>query len=161
MFNKEMTMKANEAREIFNAAIANETDADRIAMVELLREYFCNPEMANADLCPNGEIPKNEVIVRLLEHAYRLELELVEALSDMVRTGEVDMDVGESLGWIGYAGVDVNMRILCGHEQVTVLNTPLYIFDKSNVESAGVPANFNDGYGNTHLAGFRKLWGLQ
>ena len=80
---------------------------------------------------------------------------------DMVRTGEVDMDVGESLGWIGYAGVDVNMRILCGHEQVTVLNTPLYIFDKSNVESAGVPANFNDGYGNTHLAGFRKLWGLE
>ena len=32
-----------EAREIFNAAIANETDADRIAKVEMLREYFCNP----------------------------------------------------------------------------------------------------------------------
>lgn len=33
-----------EAREIFNAAISNEKDADRIAKVELLREYFCNPE---------------------------------------------------------------------------------------------------------------------
>lgn len=31
-----------EARNIFNAAIANETDADRIAKVELLREYFTN-----------------------------------------------------------------------------------------------------------------------
>lgn len=39
---------------------------------------------ANADLCPNGEIPKNEVIVRLLEHSYRLELEcqsMTEALA--------------------------------------------------------------------------------
>ncbi|MGD9538758.1 MAG: sugar ABC transporter substrate-binding protein [Alphaproteobacteria bacterium] len=80
---------------------------------------------------------------------------------DMIRNGEVDMDVGESLGWVGYAGVDVNMRILCGLEPVTVLNTPLYIFDKSNVEAAGVPANFNDGYGDSHLAGFRKLWGLE
>lgn len=32
-----------EDREIFNAAIAGETDADRIAKVELLREFFCNP----------------------------------------------------------------------------------------------------------------------
>jgi ribose transport system substrate-binding protein len=80
---------------------------------------------------------------------------------DMVREGQVDMDVGESLGWIGYAGVDVNMRILCGLAPVKDLNTPLYIFDKSNAKTAGVPANFNDGYGNSHLDGFRKLWGLK
>ena len=80
---------------------------------------------------------------------------------DMVRTGEVDMDVGESLGWIGYAGIDVNMRILCGMDQVKDLNTPLYIFDKSNIKTAGEPANFNDGYGDSHLKGFRKLWGLK
>lgn len=80
---------------------------------------------------------------------------------DMVREGKVDMNVGESLGWVGYAGIDVNMRILCGLAPVKDLNTPLYIFDKSNVEKAGVPANFNDGYGNSHLEGFRKLWGLK
>lgn len=81
---------------------------------------------------------------------------------DMVRTGEVDMDVGESLGWIGYAGIDVNMRILCGiTPPVTDLNTPLYIFDASNIKSAGEPANFHSGYGDKHLEGFRKLWGLK
>ena len=41
-------MTNTEAREIFNAAIANETDADRIAKVELLREYFTNPEFRAA-----------------------------------------------------------------------------------------------------------------
>jgi len=35
-------MTSTEAKEIFNAALANETDADRIAKVELLREYFTN-----------------------------------------------------------------------------------------------------------------------
>jgi hypothetical protein len=39
-----MTKMTNtEAKEIFNAAIAGETNADRIAKVELLREYFTNP----------------------------------------------------------------------------------------------------------------------
>ena len=37
-------MTRNEARAIFNQAIENETDADRIAKIELLREYFTNPE---------------------------------------------------------------------------------------------------------------------
>lgn len=80
---------------------------------------------------------------------------------DMVRGGDVDMDVGESLGWIGYAGVDVNMRILCGLAPVKDLNTPLYIFDKSNVKTAGEPADFHHGYGDKHLVGFRALWGLK
>jgi hypothetical protein len=37
-------MTTNEAREIFNAAIAAATDADAIAKIELCREYFTNPE---------------------------------------------------------------------------------------------------------------------
>ncbi len=41
-------MNSQQAREIFNAAIAGETDADRIAKVELLREFFCNPEFRAA-----------------------------------------------------------------------------------------------------------------
>jgi hypothetical protein len=35
-------MTNNEAREIFNKALEGETNADRIAKVELLREYFTN-----------------------------------------------------------------------------------------------------------------------
>lgn len=41
-------MSNEQAREVFNAAIAKETDPDRIAKVELLREYFCNPEFRSA-----------------------------------------------------------------------------------------------------------------
>ena len=80
---------------------------------------------------------------------------------DMMREGDiVEMLVGESLGWVGWAGTDANMRVLCDVERVTVLNTPAFIFTKDNVETAGIPATFNDGYGDSHIAGFRALWGL-
>lgn len=80
---------------------------------------------------------------------------------DMMRDDDiVEMNVGESLGWVGFAGVDANMRLLCDEGTVTKLNTPAYIFDDSNVETAGIPATFNDGYGDVHIEEFRKLWGL-
>ena len=81
---------------------------------------------------------------------------------DMMREGDVvEMLVGESLGWVGMAGADADMRLLCGLEPVTTLNTPAYVFTDDNVESAGVPATFNDGYGDVHVAAFRELWGLE
>ena len=81
---------------------------------------------------------------------------------DMMRDGDVvEMNVGESLGWVGFAGIDADMRILCGLAPVTKLNTPAYIFTKDNVATAGKPATFNDGYGDSHVAGFKKLWGLK
>jgi len=80
---------------------------------------------------------------------------------DMMRDGDiVEMLVGESLGWVGMAGTDANMRLLCGLDPVATLNTPAFIFTDENVETAGTPATFNDGYGDVHIAGFRKLWGL-
>ena len=81
---------------------------------------------------------------------------------DMMRDGDiVEMNVGESLGWVGMAGIDADMRLLCGQKPVTELNTPAFIFDKSNVATAGKPATFNDGYGDAHISGFKKLWGIQ
>jgi ribose transport system substrate-binding protein len=81
---------------------------------------------------------------------------------DMMRDGDiVEMNVGESLGWVGMAGIDADMRLLCGQKPVTELNTPAYIFDKANVATAGKPATFNDGYGDAHISGFKKLWGIQ
>ncbi|MBO9134705.1 sugar ABC transporter substrate-binding protein [Rhizobium sp. B230/85] len=77
---------------------------------------------------------------------------------DMVRGGQVQMDVGESLGWAGYAAIDNIMRMLCGKPEVAKLNVPLLVFDDTNIQTAGIPANFNDGYGDAHLDGFRKLW---
>lgn len=80
---------------------------------------------------------------------------------DYIRTGEVDMDIGESLDWIAYATIDGHLRDACDLPTPTALNVPFYIFDKDNVETAGNPAQFDTGYGDAYKSGFRKLWGLE
>lgn len=80
---------------------------------------------------------------------------------DDIRAGTVDMDIGESLDWIAYATIDGHMRDLCGLQQPAEINVPFYIFDKSNVADAGVPAGYDKGYGNAYVTGFRKLWKLE
>ena len=80
---------------------------------------------------------------------------------DLLRDGDLmEMNVGESLSWVGYASVDGTMRALCDKGEITELNTPLYIFDDANVKDAGVPATYA-GYGDGHIAGFKKLWGVE
>ena len=80
---------------------------------------------------------------------------------DDIRQGTVDMDIGESLDWIAYATIDGHMRDLCGLKQPAEINVPFYIFDKSNVADAGVPAGYDKGYGTAYVTGFRKLWMLE
>ena len=79
---------------------------------------------------------------------------------DLIQQGEVEMDVGESLGWIARAIIDSHMRTLCGLPEPEELNVPFYLFDESNAKDAGTPADYDRGYGDVHVAGFRKLWGL-
>ncbi len=79
---------------------------------------------------------------------------------DDIAAGTVDMDIGESLDWIAYATVDGHLRDACGMPTPSALNVPFYIFDKSNVASAGTPAAFDTGYGDAYKAGFQKLWGI-
>ena len=79
---------------------------------------------------------------------------------DFISQGVVDMDIGESLDWIAYATVDGHLRDACGMKSPTALNVPFYIFDKDNVAEAGSPAQFDTGYGDAYVAGFRKVWGL-
>jgi ribose transport system substrate-binding protein len=80
---------------------------------------------------------------------------------DLLRQGGMEMNVGESLGWWGMAGVDADMRVICGLPKVVNPHTPLLIFDKDNVTTAGVPADYDKGYGDVHVDGFLKLWGLK
>ncbi len=80
---------------------------------------------------------------------------------DLIQQGEVEMDVGESLGWIGRAIIDSHMRTLCGLEEPDELNVPFYLFTEANAKDAGTPADYDRGYGDTHVVGFRKLWGLE
>lgn len=79
---------------------------------------------------------------------------------DYIREGSVSMNIGESLDWIAYATVDGHLRDACGLESPTELAVPFYIFDADNVESAGVPAQFDTGYGDAYISGFRELWGI-
>ncbi|WP_329610575.1 sugar ABC transporter substrate-binding protein [Jiella pelagia] len=79
---------------------------------------------------------------------------------DFISQGVVDMDIGESLDWIAYATVDGHLRDACGMKSPTALNVPFYIFDKDNVADAGSPAQFDTGYGDAYVGGFRTLWGL-
>lgn len=41
-------MTNEQAKEVFNAAISNETHADKIANIEICREYFTNPDFRKA-----------------------------------------------------------------------------------------------------------------
>ncbi|MCZ6604584.1 MAG: sugar ABC transporter substrate-binding protein [Alphaproteobacteria bacterium] len=82
---------------------------------------------------------------------------------DLLRAGGMQMNVGESLGWVGWAGVDSNMRLLCDKGKVNDINTPFLIFDDNNVDTSVGPdgrAEYNTGYGNAHIPGFRSLWQL-
>jgi ribose transport system substrate-binding protein len=79
---------------------------------------------------------------------------------DYVRNGDVDMNIGESLDWIAHATVDGYLRALCGLPVPKDIGVPFYVFDAGNVKDAGVPAQFDQGYGSDYVAGFRRLWGL-
>lgn len=79
---------------------------------------------------------------------------------DYIQQGAVSMDIGESLDWIAYATIDGHMRDLCGLEVPDQLMVPFYIFDESNAADAGTPAQFDTGYGDAYITGFRELWGL-
>jgi ribose transport system substrate-binding protein len=79
----------------------------------------------------------------------------------MVQDGKIEMDIGENLDWIGHAVLDAEMRMICGLPAVTDPKIPLLIFDKSNADTAGKPAQVSTGYGDAYLAGYRQLWKLK
>lgn len=77
---------------------------------------------------------------------------------DLIQKGNVEMDVGESLGWIARSILDGYMRDMCGLKTYSALYVPFYIFDSSNAKNAGTPADYDRGYGDQHVAGYDKLW---
>lgn len=79
----------------------------------------------------------------------------------MIQDGQVEMDIGENLDWVGHAILDAEMRMLCGLEPVEDPKVPFYIFDESNAASAGTPPQSSVGYGDAYINGYRELWGLQ
>ena len=80
---------------------------------------------------------------------------------DDLQRGQVEMDVGESMGWIARSILDGYMRKLCGLKTYTELYVPFYIFDSHNAKDAGTPADYVHGYGDQFIAGYNKLWMLK
>jgi len=77
---------------------------------------------------------------------------------DFIREGQVEMDIGESLDWIARATIDGYLRKLAGLPMPKDIGVPYLIFDSSNVESAGVPAEPNKGYGDAYVKDFNATW---
>lgn len=78
----------------------------------------------------------------------------------LVKSGDVEMDVAENLEWNSYAITDQAMRLMAGKEPVTDPKLPLRIYDQSNVDEAGTNQETAEGFGDSYIAGYRKLWGL-
>jgi ribose transport system substrate-binding protein len=79
----------------------------------------------------------------------------------MVKSGDVEMDVGESLDWISYGVMDQVMRLAGGMDPVKDPKLPIRIFDKTNVDETGDPPTDSQGYGDTYRDGYMKLWGIK
>jgi len=78
----------------------------------------------------------------------------------LVKSGDVEMDVGENLEWNSYAITDQAMRLIADLPPVKDPKLPLRVFDKSNVAEAGTNPETAEGFGTDYVAGYRKLWGL-
>ena len=75
--------------------------------------------------------------------------------------GAVQMDAGEDLAWVGWAVMDQTFRIVAGVPPVRSEHTALRVFDHGNVRQAGTPPRVDQGYGNTYVAGYERLWGVR
>ncbi|HEY4279248.1 MAG TPA: sugar ABC transporter substrate-binding protein [Conexibacter sp.] len=78
----------------------------------------------------------------------------------LVKSGDVEMDIAESLDWDSYAITDQAMRLMGGLPPVTDPHLPLRVFDQDNIDEAGTSQTSADGFGDEYRAGYEKLWGL-
>lgn len=79
---------------------------------------------------------------------------------DLVREGKVEMDLGESLQWSGWAIADAEMRLVGDMGLVEDMNVPFRVWTEDNAAEAGVPADFGKGYGDFQSE-YLKLWQVQ
>jgi ribose transport system substrate-binding protein len=82
------------------------------------------------------------------------------AILDLVRTGDVvKMDVADNTTDVALAGLDAARRLMLNMPNATQ-QIQLRVFDKSNVQQAGVPAKSGVGFGSGSLQGYAKTWGV-
>jgi ribose transport system substrate-binding protein len=86
------------------------------------------------------------------------------AILELVRSGKVNMDVGEDVAWAGAATVDSILRVLGKVNPASGTideHIPLRVFDSSNIKELGTgKIGYGTGYGGAHDA-YLKLWGVK
>jgi len=80
-------------------------------------------------------------------------------LSQIKTNSVVQMDIGVSAYWLGYAEMNNALRVATGAAPVLVTGVPR-VFDLNNIAAAGNPPSFADGYGNNLVGPFKTAWGL-
>lgn len=81
----------------------------------------------------------------------------------LIQDGDiVKADMGENINWLGYAFMDQALRTLGGGPIIEDGNeeTPLRVFDDSNIDETGTPPQGNEGYGDAYVTGYEELWGI-
>lgn len=68
-------------------------------------------------------------------------------------------DVGESADWIGFANMDQAFRVMLGQPTVEQ-NTPIRIWDKTNIAEQGQDPSYTKGFGDAYANGYYQLWGM-
>jgi ribose transport system substrate-binding protein len=80
---------------------------------------------------------------------------------EMIQNGEIAaMEVGENMDWVAWSNIDQALRILTGLPPVDDEQFPLRVFTEANVDEAGVPPEYNVGYGDAYVDGYKEIWGL-
>jgi ribose transport system substrate-binding protein len=86
------------------------------------------------------------------------------AILKLIQDGDImAANMGENINWLGWANMDQAFRILADGPIIEdgVEETPLRVFDDSNVDETGVPPTPDEGYGDAYITGYSKLWGLE
>ena len=84
------------------------------------------------------------------------------ALTGIVN-GAVTSTMGENLEWTGWATIDRVLRVLVNGnaDDATTPDTPVRVWNSSNISEAGAPPDPTKGYGDEFKDDYMTLWGLQ
>jgi ribose transport system substrate-binding protein len=80
-------------------------------------------------------------------------------LSEIRPGAIVQMDIGVSAVWLGYAEITNALRVATGGQPTVVAGVPR-VWTTTNVAQAGSPPSFATGYGANIEAPFKKVWGI-
>jgi ribose transport system substrate-binding protein len=79
-------------------------------------------------------------------------------LEQMGPDSAIAMNIGENLNWIAYAAIDQHLRLMTGLDPTDSPNVPIRVFTADNIAEASGPGG---GFGDSYVAGYEELWGLQ